>query len=191
MSTDTQAQRRERLRELMNEHRCWPWHHEYGPKYRDYDATYEELAAEYLGVEIHDDGSEEPVEATTPVPRYACVSGDETYSMIELADTLTDSTQAGAEPGGFVLEKVVDLDSGNTVPFHVVGLSDEAFAVLCGLVAPSWMAAETPAEEALAVNQGGIYAECWDELRAKFPLDHFRKYAAARGEDFYNEEAGL
>jgi hypothetical protein len=111
--------------------------------------------------------------------------------MIELTDSLTDSTQAGAEPGGFVLERVVDLDTGADVPFHVVGLSAEAYTVLCGLVQPSWMEAETPEAEALAVNRGGIYADCWDELRAKFPLAHFRKVAAERGEDFYYEEAGL
>jgi hypothetical protein len=189
--SEQQSQRRERLRVLMDDHRCWPWAHQHGPKYRDYDDTYAELAAQFLGVEIDDDGNETPVGGGPgPVPRYACVTGDETYSMIELADTLTANT-APAEPGGFVLERIIDLDTGADVPFHVVGLSDEAFAVLCGLVQPSWMAAETPEEEALAVNQGGIYADCWDELRAKFPLAHFRKVARERGEDFYCEEAGL
>jgi hypothetical protein len=189
---EQQNGRRERLRALMDEYRCWPWDHANGPKHRDYDDTYAELAATYLGVEVQTTGDETPVEGGPGhVPRYASVSGDETYSMIELSDSLTDSTSAGSEPGGFALGQVVDLDSGNVVPFHVVGLSEEAYHVLCGLVQPSWMAAETPAEEALAVNTGGIYAECWDELRAKFPLANFRAYAAARGEDFYCEEAGF
>lgn len=192
MDPNNQKQRRERLRLLMNDHRCWPWDHQYGPKQSDYDDTYAELAATYLGVEVDCNGDETPVDGGPGrVPRYASVSGDETYSMIELSDSLTDSTQAGAEPGGFVLERVVDLDTGEDVPFHVVGLSAEAFAVLCGLVQPSWMDANTPEQEALAVNAAGIHADCWDELRAKFPLAHFRKVAQERGEDFYFEEAGL
>jgi hypothetical protein len=162
---------------------------------RDYDDSYYELAA-HMGVAIDKHGNEFPLLGESPaIPRYACVTGDETYDMIELSDTLTAGVDAVT--GGIGNEtlmnpyRIVDLDTGQDVPFHLVGLSEEAFTVLCGLVQPSWMAAETPEEEALAVNAAGIYTDCWDELRAKFPLAHFRKAAQERGEDFYHEEAGL
>jgi hypothetical protein len=62
------------------------------------------------------------------------------------------------------------------VPFRVIGLSEEAFTVLCGLVAPDWLTSDDPT----AVNHAGIFSDAWDELRAKFPVDHFHKVARAR-----------
>jgi hypothetical protein len=185
VNSEQQKGRRERLRGLMNDARCWPFHHEFGPKFSDYDDTYAELAATYLGVEVDDHGNETPV-ASGPevVARYAVISGDETYSFIELSDRIEP------EFNELVIERIVDLDSGADVPFHLVALSGEEFAALCGLVAPNWMNAETPEDEAKAVNHGGIYAD-WTALRAKFPLEAFRKWADAHGEDFYYEEAGL
>jgi hypothetical protein len=194
-TTTNQLARAERLRAVMDQHRCWPFDHPNGAKMRDYDDSYYELAA-HMGVAIDKHGNEFPLLGESPaIPRYACVTGDETYDMIELSDTLTAGVDAVT--GGIGNEtlmnpyRIVDLDTGQDVPFHLVGLSEEAFTVLCGLVQPSWMAAETPEEEALAVNAAGIYTDCWDELRAKFPLAHFRKAAQERGEDFYHEEAGL
>jgi hypothetical protein len=194
-TTNQQLARAERLRAVMDQHRCWPFDHPNGAKMRDYDDSYYELAA-HMGVAIDKHGNEFPLLGESPaIPRYACVTGDETYDMIELSDTLTAGVDAVT--GGIGNEtlmnpyRIVDLDTGQDVPFHLVGLSEEAFTVLCGLVQPSWMAAVTPEEEALAVNAAGIYTDCWDELRAKFPLAHFRKAAQERGEDFYHEEAGL
>jgi hypothetical protein len=194
-TTNQQLARAERLRAVMDQHRCWPFAHPNGAKMRDYDDAYDKLAL-YLGVAINDAGEEvAPASEPPEIPRYACVIGDETYDMIELSDTLTAGVDAVT--GGIGNEtlmnpyRIVDLDTGQDVPFHLIGLSEEAFTVLCGLVQPSWMAAETPEEEALAVNAAGIYTDCWDELRAKFPLAHFRKAAQERGEDFYHEEAGL
>jgi hypothetical protein len=194
-TTTNQLARAERLRAVMDQHRCWPFAHPNGAKMRDYDDSYYELAA-HMGVAIDKHGNEFPLLGESPaIPRYACVTGDETYDMIELSDTLTAGVDAVT--GGIGNEtlmnpyRIVDLDTGQDVPFHLVGLSEEAFTVLCGLVQPSWMAAVTPEEEALAVNAAGIYTDCWDELRAKFPLAHFRKAAQERGEDFYHEEAGL
>jgi hypothetical protein len=167
--SEQQSQRRERLRVLIDDHRCWPWAHQHGPKDRDYDDTDAELAAQFLGVAIDDDGNETPVGGGPgPVPALRMRHGRRDVLDASTSPTPCTANTAPAEPGGFVLERIIDLDTGADVPFHVVGLSDEAFAVLCGLVQPSWMAAETPEEEALAVNQGGIYADCWDELRAKF-----------------------
>jgi hypothetical protein len=194
-TTNQQLARAERLRAVMDQHRCWPFDHPNGAKMRDYDDSYYELAA-HMGVAIDKHGNEFPLLGESPaIPRYACVTGDETYDMIELSDTLTAGVDAVT--GGIGNEtlmnpyRIVDLDTGQDVPFHLVGLSEEAFTVLCGLVQPSWMAAVTPEEEALAVNAAGIYTDCWDELRAKFPLAHVRKAAQERGEDFYHEEAGL
>lgn len=68
-------------------------------------------------------------------------------------------------------------------------LSDEAYTVLCGLIAPNWLTCDEPD----AVNHGGIYSEKWDELRAAFPTEHFHQAVRDQryGEDFYDEEAGL
>lgn len=196
-TTNQQLARAERLRALMDEHRCWPFAHAGGAKMRDYDDEYAGLAL-YLGVAVDDDGNEvPPTEEPPEIPRYACVTGDETYDMIELTDTLTAGVDTLSDSiGDPTLNspyKIVDLDTGADVPFRLIGLSEEAYTVLCGLVQPNWMNAETPAEEALAVNHGGIYADdaTWDELQAKFPLAHFRTVAQQRGEDFYQEEAGL
>lgn len=63
---------------------------------------------------------------------------------------------------------------------RAVVLSEEAFAVLCGTVHPTD-----------DVNTQGIFSEAWEELRQTFPLDYFKKVANERGEDFYNEDAGL
>jgi hypothetical protein len=192
----TQQWRRKCLRALMDDYRCWPFDHPGGAKLRDYDDAYAELAATYLGVKVEADGNETPVdvEGVQAVPRYACIKGDETYSMIELSDTLSEGvdTVTGGIGNDTLMnpERIIDLETGAEVPFRVIGLSEEAFTVLCGLVQPSWMEANTPEDEALAVNRAGIYTDCWDELRAKFPLEHFRKAAHSRGEDFYHEEAG-
>lgn len=189
--------RHERLRALMDEHRCWPRMHEHGAKYQDYDDAYAELAAEALGVEVGPLGDEIPIkDATDEFPwRYAALRSDETYTMIELAETLP---KAIAAESGMVGEEylmnpagVIDLETGVRIETVTVGLSKEAFEVLCGLVQPNWMNAETPADEAKAVNHGGIYTDCWEELQATFPLETFRKAAQERGEDFYYEEAGL
>jgi hypothetical protein len=196
-TTDTQTQRAEHLRELMDNHRCWPFAHDNGPKFRDYDTTYAELAGEYLGIEVDEQtGEEVPIADHTPViPRFVAITGDETYTMLTPCETFVEAIRA--EHGNIGTEYlmnpegIVDLDTGEHIQTVTVGLSREAFTVLCGLVQPSWMAAETPEQEAEAVNQGGIYTEAWEELRATFPLEHFRKAAQERGEDFYHEEAGL
>jgi hypothetical protein len=184
-----QQTRRERLRTLMDEHRCWPCAHPNGPKLCDYDDSYAELAA-YLGVEVNDSGEEIVIGEPARIPRYASLRGDETYTVIDLSDTLSDGVTAvtGGIGEEYLMnpEQIIDLDTGVDVPFCVVGLSEEAFTVLCGLVAPDWLTSEDPT----AVNHAGIFSDAWDELRAKFPVDHFHKVARARGEDFYHEEAG-
>jgi hypothetical protein len=62
-----------------------------------------------------------------------------------------------------------------------VDLTDEAYAVLCGLVQPSD-----------DVNVDGIVAdqEVWDEIRTRFPLQDFQA-SVANGAVEYVEEAGL
>lgn len=67
---------------------------------------------------------------------------------------------------------------------HMVALSTEAYAVLCGLVQPT--------DE---VNAAGINSLAWDELRRTFPLAHFEMWATANPDDgerdsFYNPDAG-
>lgn len=188
--------RRERLRALMDEYRCWPWDHPNGAKNKDYDDSYAELAAEALGVEVNYLGHEVPIAGfADEFPwRYAALRCDETYSMIQLAKTLpeaiaAESSMVGQEylmnPAG-----VIDLETGVRIETVTVGLSAEAFTVLCGLVQPNWLTCG-PELEPVAVNHGGIYTDAWEELQATFPLDTFRKAAKERGEDFYHEEAGL
>lgn len=58
-------------------------------------------------------------------------------------------------------------------------LDDEECAVICGLV-----------QDSEDVNLTGIYSTRWEKLRERFPLAQFRKVAAERGEDFYDEGAG-
>ena len=53
-----------------------------------------------------------------------------------------------------------------------ITLSDEAYAMLCGLVAPS-----DEADETHGVNHQGISGDAWNELREKFPVNDF--WAAA------------
>jgi hypothetical protein len=190
-TTDVQAQRRERLRTLMDEHRCWPFAHENGPKYQDYDSTYAELAGEYLGVEVNDAGDEIPLEGeNAEIPRYAAISYDETYSMIDLCETLPQAIRAEGNVGEEYLMNpggVIDLDTGERIEtVTVVGMTREAFLVLCGLVQPNWLTSDDPD----AVNHAGIYSEAWEELRETFPLARFREAVRERGEDFYHEEAG-
>lgn len=63
-----------------------------------------------------------------------------------------------------------------------VELSDEAFAMLCGMVHGS--------EEVSGINQDGIMGN-WGELQEKFPREVFEARAKEHGEDFYIHEAGL
>lgn len=60
----------------------------------------------------------------------------------------------------------------------IIELSNEAFAVVCGLV--------QPADE---VTAAGIFTETWPELRKTFPLAAFR--ARFEDTDDYHPEAGF
>lgn len=197
---EIQQTRRKHLSELMETH------HRPGG-YGDYDDSYEEFEHRFFpwtagsgdvcpecgGADMHAAGCElaKAAEAEPEdVPKYAAVRTDETYGMIEVFDALgeaiaAESASIGEEylmnPAG-----VFDLDTGQRVETVQVGMSKEAFIVLCGLVQPNWLTSDDPD----AVNHAGIYSEAWDELRSTFPLDIFRKAAQERGEDFYNEEAG-
>jgi hypothetical protein len=219
-------------------------------RHGDYANAYEDFAARYLGVPGTDTDTSElqqlerefeaaggrgvelaeridELRGTPPteeIPRYAAVRDDETYGMIDVSDSLTfairsESGSIGEEylmnPAG-----VYDLDTGLRIETVQVGMSKEAYIVLCGLVQPNWLTSEpeecdrcegegflyneaTAATDLpcpkcgtdgvlnLAVNHGGIYSEAWDELRSAFPLETFRRVAQERGEDFYDEEAGL
>lgn len=50
-----------------------------------------------------------------------------------------------------------------------IQLTDEEYAVLCGLVQPTDQ-----------VDSSGIYTEVWESLRDKFPLSEFQAYAQAK-----------
>lgn len=188
-TTAVQAKRAARLRALMDGHRCWPRAHPNGPKYQDYDDAYQDLA-EHLGVFVNADGEEEPLDGEgSAIPRYAALSSDETYTMIDLTETLHGAILAEGDIGSDTLMNpagIYDLDTGETIATRTVGMTAEAFTVLCGLVQPNWLTSEDPD----AVNHAGIFSEAWEELRRTFPLEHFRRVAQERGEDFYHEEAG-
>jgi hypothetical protein len=72
---------------------------------------------------------------------------------------------------------------------HTIELTDEEYAIVCGLVQPDWMNVEPPHDKD-AVNHAGIFSEAWDSLREKFPLENFRD-AVSDGVIDYNQEAGL
>lgn len=46
---------------------------------------------------------------------------------------------------------------------HLVGLSDEAYRMVCGLVQPTW-----------DVEPETVVGEAWDEVRARFPLSYYQ-----------------
>lgn len=187
---DEQTKRREHLQQLVDDH------HRHG--HGDYADRYADFAAEY-GL-LDEDGLPVEIEAGSPlerldIPKYASVRVDETYGIVECHDTLTDAIAGESQSIGeeYLMNPagVYDLDTGEQIETVQVGLSREAFTVLCGLVQPDWWHAEGPEAMAEAVNTAGIYSDCWDELRATFPIQTFRKAAQERGEDFYHEEAGL
>lgn len=49
---------------------------------------------------------------------------------------------------------------------RTITLSDEAVAVIAGMVAPSDV-----------VQADAIFTDVWDEIRDEFPLEHFRRFA--------------
>jgi hypothetical protein len=76
------------------------------------------------------------------------------------------------------------IPRGGEPAVKLVPLSLEAYAVLCGVVAPS-----------NEVNAQGIHSDAWDELRRAFPVNHFHIWANAHPNDgesdsFYDPEAG-
>ena len=100
--------RKERLQMLSDEfHHC---------KYADYDDTFAEFAATY-GLKWGDDRYAEDEEGEQleletdpplPIPRYAYTNHDETYSMVNVADTIEEAL-AGVtgSVGSVVLDAVI------------------------------------------------------------------------------------
>jgi hypothetical protein len=176
---EEQAKRRKHLRELVDTfHRS---HH------GDYDDRYDEFAATYLPEHTEADMTGDVPEdgEVQPIPPYASCAEDETYGMIQVFDTLNEALadQGGISSSGETLNVpagVYNLDTGEPIETCNVTMTTEAFIVLCGLVQPS-----------NEVNAQGIYSEAWDELRHAFPIEHFKKVAGERGEDFYYKDGGL
>lgn len=187
MSAKQQARRKIELGKLIEIH--------HRGKYGDYEDTYAEFEATYFGTIDGEEPTDEKLEKDVfvtreeweqgiePIPRFASIASDETYGMISLYETVEEAIndQAGIPSNGEYLNVpagIVDLDTGKDIEYCMLALSKEAFAVVCGLVAPSDQ-----------VNHAGIMTEAWDELRAVFPLSDFRKWA--RSANRYNKEAGF
>ena len=174
MADSEQYTRRKHLRELVDTY--------HQGSHGDYDDTYEEFAATYLG---SPEMEEDYLVGTEPVPKYASVGRDETYGMIHVFDSFVDALndQAGIPDNGEYLNVpagIYDLDTGKVVWTRTVMLTPDMFATICGLVARSEGADVLDGGE--AVTHAGIFGP-WDELRAIFPLDDFRLWARQKDLD--------
>src|SRR3954470_23508880 len=109
MADSEQYTRRKHLRELVEIHHT--------RKYGDYDDTYDEFEAKYLG---SPEMEEDYLTGTEPVPKYASVASDETFGMIHVYDTLhaAMTDQAVIPDNGEYLNVPVgnyDLDTGERI----------------------------------------------------------------------------
>jgi hypothetical protein len=193
LSEQVQANRRTELRKLMDIH--------HSGKMGDYDDTYTEFEATYFGTvdgepvpaeELAD--TDNPTGDPLPIPRYASIADDETYGMIHLCTTMTEAldSQANIPHNGEYLNHpagIVDLDTGEQIVTRTVELTEEMYAVLCGLVQPNWLNVEPP-DDKDAVNPTGIFSMAWEDLRIMFPIAAFRE-AVDKEIIEYEEEAGL
>lgn len=185
--TDDQTQdaRRKRLQDLADDrHRS---------RHGDYDDMYSDFAADY-GLAWNDEDGADP---KLPIPRYASLSGDETYGKIDVFDSLTDAVQdqASIPSNGDTLNVpagVIDLETGEPVEYVLVALTKATADALGGIVAMS--EGEDVMLGGEATNKEGIFCD-WDELRAAFPIENFRQWVEQNdpGEtgQGYDSEAGF
>lgn len=176
MTDSEQYTRRKHLGELVETY--------HRGKYGDYEATYVEFAATYLG---SPEMEEDHLVGTQPVPKYASVAEDETYGMVHLFDTLAEAMkdQAGIPDSGEYLNVpagIYDLDTGKRIETHTVTLPLEVFRAMCGIVAMTYEGDEVDVlHGGEGVNHQGIFTD-WDLIRKLFPIDDFRLWARQHGE---------
>lgn len=108
-----------------------------------------------------------------------CEADDDMVPAIATVRELVELAKFARQHGGLRTRSEDRAGYVEPAPTRTVVLSEESFAVLCGLVQPQD-----------DVNASGIFSEAWDELRRTFPIEHFRQVAQERGEDFYSEDAG-
>lgn len=179
----TQDKRREELMKLIEIfHRS---------KNGDYDDTYDEFEAEWIGTIDGEPPTDEYLAEEAcmtreewdadvqPIPRYASCAEDETYGMIAVYETLNEalSDQAGIPSNGEYLNVpagVYDLDTGNKINVVNVVLTTDTFNALGGIVAMS--EGKDVLQGGEATNKDGIMCD-WEELRAAFPLANFIQWA--------------
>lgn len=99
-----------RLRTLVDRH--------HRDRHGDYTDTFEAFEADWFGDEAK------------PIPRYAAIAYDETYSMITLCETLREALdhQAGVSGSGEYLNvpgEIVDLDTGGPVDYKMTAMPIE------------------------------------------------------------------
>lgn len=190
-----QMLRKERLIKLLDDHKCWPSYSDRpSVHYGDYDDSYDELTNTYLGIGWEDgDGSLLPEIQHTdvhPIPRYAATVHDETYNMVKLFDNVSEAARYSMGDGDQdtlnASGRVFDLDEEypGVVSVRYVAMSEDAFAIISGVVAPS----------SENINVDGIYADAWQEVQKTFPVEAFRKWADVRDplgdRDYYDQFAG-
>jgi len=166
-------------------------------KYGDYEESYAEFEGVYFGtidgkkptkadLDSMQITREEWEADIQPIPRYVSAAEDETYGMLSLHETLEEAISAQGEvpyhgetlnvPAGIYDLDHTERGEPKRVPYRLVSMSEEAYAIICALVAPS-------SED---INTLDIFSDQWNELRERFPVSEFREYAEKAGEEFYS-----